>query len=234
LANFNQYPPDPKLPKSSWDSIEVNGIIKFTPDTVLRQFVLTEFFFQKMEAVKVEQFEKYKNIVDEYVTIPYLKKSLYRMYDSVNKQVEKPEVASAIVVDKLKGASVKQILDRILSANKGKVIYIDCWATWCGPCLHEMPFSKKLEDELKGKNIAFVYLCMDSDEKQWKSSIGYFKLGGQHYLIDKQQMSEINSIYNLSGVPNYILYDKKGLLIESNTHLRPGNNETKRKIEKLL
>jgi thiol-disulfide isomerase/thioredoxin len=159
---------------------------------------------------------------------------MYEMYYSVKQQVENPQLASAMIAEKLQGSSVKQILDKILSENKGKVIYIDCWATWCGPCIAELPFSKMIEEKLKGKDIAFVYLCVDSDEKHWKSLLGYFKLGGQHYLLDKQQRSELNSIFNFSGVPNYILYDKNGLLIESNTYLRPGHSETKVKIEKLL
>jgi thiol-disulfide isomerase/thioredoxin len=234
LANCNQYPPTPNLPVSFMDSIQVNGIIKLTPDTLLRQFVLTEFFAQNLNAVSVEQFEKYKGIIDEYIKVPYLINPLYEMYYSVKQQIEKPQLASAMIAEKLQGSSVKQILDKILSENKGKVIYIDCWATWCGPCRAELPFSKMLEEELKDKDIAFVYLCVDSDENNWTSQLGYFKLGGQHYLLDKQQGSELKSIFNFSGIPNYILYDKNGLLIENNSNLRPSHSKTKLEIEKLL
>ena len=113
------------------------------------------------------------------------------------------------------------MINNIRSDNKGKIIYIDCWGTWCGPCRAEMPHSKKLMDELKDKNICFIYLCVDSDEKQWKASLAEFNLGGQHYFLSKQQSSDLKEIFEIQGIPYYILIDKTGTIVEKGSHLRP-------------
>jgi hypothetical protein len=65
----------------------------------------------------------------------------------------------------LKGEMVK------LSDFKGRYVYIDIWATWCGPCMYEMPYLRKLEDTLSNKNITFISICKDDYKENWERSI---------------------------------------------------------------
>ena len=123
-------------------------------------------------------------------------------------------------------------MDSILSVNKGKVIYIDCWATWCGPCKAEMPNSKVLMKQMAGKEVTFVYICIDSPEKLWKSNLSELQLEGQHYFLSDKQSNDFKKLFNVNGVPFYFLIDKNGLFVESGTHLRPGM--VTNKIEGLL
>ena len=69
---------------------------------------------------------------------------------------------------------IKETFNKILQENKGKVIYIDCWATWCGPCKKAMPDSKKLMKKYEGTDVSFVYVCIESEEKLWKKLISEF------------------------------------------------------------
>jgi thiol-disulfide isomerase/thioredoxin len=234
LSECNQYPPKSKISDIFWDSIEVNGIVNYTPDNLLRQLVLTEYFTQKMEAVKVEQYEKYKSILDKYITEPYLKEPLKKRYETIKEQIENPKIVSDAILNKMEGTSTKELMNKVISETKGKVIYIDCWATWCAPCRSEMPNSKKMMTLLKDRDVAFVYFCVDSEEKDWKAMLGSFQLGGQQYFLDKTQSTDLRTTFNINGVPTYLLFDKNGVLIEKSTQLRPGDPDTKQKILKLL
>jgi thiol-disulfide isomerase/thioredoxin len=220
--------------KSGLDSLYVYGLIKHTPDTLLRQMVLTEFFHQKLEKSDIDIFEEYQDVIEKYIQEPFLIKPLTEQYNDLKEKIENPVLASNTILNKLEGTSVNELVDTILEHNKGKVIYIDCWGTWCAPCLSEFPHSNELMKKLKNKKVAFVYLCIDSEEKNWKAQLSIHELGGQHYLLDKAQSSDLRNTFEISGVPFYVLIDKKGNIIEKGSHLRPRNKATINKIENLL
>jgi len=202
------------------DSLQFFGTINNTKDPLLRQMALTEMLFEGLEFSKVEIIEKYSNKIDEIITEPYLKKPLLDEYHITKDRLKNPKIASDVILNKLKGTSVKMAVDSIINLNKGKVIYIDCWATWCGPCLSEMPNSKLLMDEYKTKNVAFVFICLDSDEKSWKAALSKLSLKGQHFFLSKEQSTDFRSLFEINGIPHYILIDKTGAISENRT-LRP-------------
>lgn len=104
------------------------------------------------------------------------------------------------------------LLANIKIANKNKAIIIDFWATWCGPCLREMPHSKKLQDEASELPVEFVYLCTSSssDIDKWKSKIAEFKIGGTHIFVEQEIESELMALFSASGFPSYVFIDNKG------------------------
>lgn len=214
-------------PTNVMDSLYIYGIIKHTPDKLLRQMVLTERFQQELDRSNIRLYEKYKQVADEYIVEPFLKEPLYAMYLEVKNRIEKSVMATDAYLKKLENTSAKQLVDTIRSNNKGKVIYVDCWATWCGPCKAEMPNSKKLAEELKDKDVAFVYLCIESEEKLWKANLTEFQLGGQHYLLSGAQSADLRSVFGIQGIPFYFLIDQNGTIVESGSHLRPNNVKDK-------
>ena len=123
-------------------------------------------------------------------------------------------------------------MDDIFQQNKGKVVYVDFWGTWCGPCLAEMPNSKIVEHELMDEDVIFVYICLESEEKQWKTTLEKLQLGGHHYHLSRQQSSEIRTLFSITGIPFYLLIDKNGIIKEKGSHLRPLN--VKNKILEML
>lgn len=219
-------------PAEIMDSLTVYGIIKYTPDTLLRQMVLTELFAQNLENSDVRLFEKYKHIVDQYVVEPFLKEPLNEMYTELKHRIENPVLATDALLKKLENTSAQQLFDSVLTNNQGKVIYLDCWATWCGPCISEMPNSKKLKEELEGKDVAFVYLCVDSEEELWKASLAQLQIGGQHYFLSKEQSTDLRKAFDIQGIPYYFLIDQQGVILDKGSHLRP--NIMKEKILELL
>lgn len=96
---------------------------------------------------------------------------------------------------------------------KGKAIIIDFWATWCAPCLSDIPRSKKLHEDNKDLPIEYVYLCTTggSNEKVWKSRVVETKAPGTHIFVDDVVITELKRIFNAGGgFPAYVVIDLQG------------------------
>ncbi len=104
-------------------------------------------------------------------------------------------------------------LAQALAEFKGKVVYIDFWATWCGPCKAEFPFSRELHKKFADKKVVFLYISMDQDENSWKRGVNKFKLPGYHFYPTEAQREAIYYKYQVEGIPRYMLVDKKGNIV---------------------
>jgi thiol-disulfide isomerase/thioredoxin len=213
------------------DSLWFFGTIKYTNNPLLRQMVLTEILQQRLNQSEIRMFKKNENLIVTYITEPYLKEPLFNLYRQTLSRLTNPKLSSDAILGKLKGTSLKSEIDSIVSVNKGKVIYMDCWATWCGPCIAEMPNSKKLMEQYKGKKLAFVFICLESNEQNWKSIISKYSIGGQHILLTKNQSIDFRKAFGVNGVPHYILFDNQGNISENGTE---PPLFIKEKIDKLL
>ena len=111
---------------------------------------------------------------------------------------------------------------------KGNVLYLDIWATYCGPCLKEFQISKELKDRYKGKPIKFIYLVDVRDDPRdltrWDSLIHKYKLYGYHLRMSNRFYNNINTIPDIkfTGKPHYILIDKEGKIVFPNAN-RPSS-----------
>ncbi|GGI57619.1 TlpA family protein disulfide reductase [Winogradskyella haliclonae] len=109
---------------------------------------------------------------------------------------------------------------------KGKYVYVDVWATWCGPCIGEIPSLKKVEKQYHGKNIEFVSASIDTPNAydKWKSMIKEKELGGTQLLADNAWQSKFVQDYAIDGIPRFILIDPDGNIISADAP-RPSNPE---------
>ncbi|MBL4650547.1 MAG: TlpA family protein disulfide reductase [Aureispira sp.] len=123
----------------------------------------------------------------------------------------------------------------IIKANKGKVIYIDFWASWCGPCRQEMPSSLKLHKSLHGEDIVFVYISIDKNEVAWERSMNSLKITnkGQHYRRSQEKMTEFLKFFYIYSIPHYMIIGKDSQ-IANNDALPPSNEKLERQLRKLL
>ncbi|MBK3518200.1 TlpA family protein disulfide reductase [Carboxylicivirga marina] len=118
-----------------------------------------------------------------------------------------------------------------LTDFKGKAVYIDLWATWCGPCCKEIPYIKALEHELEGKNIVFVSISMDKDVKKWKAMLESQKMGGVQLNFDGNR--DFSKAYDSKSIPRFILIDADGNIVDSNAP-RPSDPKLKDMLRTLL
>lgn len=112
-----------------------------------------------------------------------------------------------------------------LADLKGKYVYIDVWATWCGPCLKEIPSLKEIEKDFHDKNIEFVSLSVDDGrgykrdaaaaKEGWKKMIANKELGGIQVISDNGWKSEFVQGFKINGIPRFILIDPAGNIVNA-------------------
>ena len=107
---------------------------------------------------------------------------------------------------------------------KGKYTYIDVWATWCGPCIAEIPSLKKVEEQFHGKNIQFLSLSIDDakDHDKWVKMVTDDELGGIQLLGDNAWETQFVQDYLINGIPHFILLDPELNIVKYNAP-RPSN-----------
>jgi len=100
---------------------------------------------------------------------------------------------------------------------EGKYVYIDVWATWCGPCIAEIPSLQKVEKDYHDKNIAFVSISVDElkDHDKWKEMVTSKELGGIQLVADNAWNSDFVTNYAIDGIPRFILIDPNGNIVNA-------------------
>ena len=120
-----------------------------------------------------------------------------------------------------------------LSDLKGKFVYVDVWATWCRPCIGEIPVLKELQNKFRGKNIEFVSISVDENREAWLKTIKEKELKGVQLLSDKSFNSQFIREYGITEIPVFILLDKEGKIINANAP-RPSDPEIEKILENLI
>ncbi|MDR1415243.1 MAG: TlpA family protein disulfide reductase [Odoribacteraceae bacterium] len=115
---------------------------------------------------------------------------------------------------------------------RGKYVLIDVWATWCGPCRAEIPSLKAMEEELAGRDIAFVSISVDENKEAWSKMVKDDDMTGYQLWIG--QNHEFSSAYGINGIPRFILLDKEGNIINGNINRRPSGRDLLPTLEALL
>jgi thiol-disulfide isomerase/thioredoxin len=111
-----------------------------------------------------------------------------------------------------------------LSDLKGKVVYVDVWATWCGPCKREIPHLIELEEAMHEENVAFVSVSIDEDAEAWRTMVTEDQLGGIQIHAVEAWESDICDNYKINGIPRFILIDQNGVIVSAKAP-RPSSGE---------
>ena len=122
-----------------------------------------------------------------------------------------------------------------LASLKGKFVYIDVWATWCGPCLREIPSLKEVEKDYHNKNVEFVSISIDEskDYDKWKAMVSEKELGGVQLMADKNWKSKFVEDYAILGIPRFILIDPQGNIVSADAP-RPSDPELRKTLDELM
>jgi len=125
-----------------------------------------------------------------------------------------------------------QILEKIIAQHKGKTVFVDFWATWCGPCLNAMKTIKPMKLEMKDMGVVSIYISNDSSPRaKWLSMLP--DIGGFHYYLDNEQWRGLSDKYSIRGIPTYMIFDKSGKKSFESTGY-PGNEKIKEELQKAL
>ena len=129
-------------------------------------------------------------------------------------QAEVEDIASLHPSSDVEGLTDGEaILRKILEPYKGRIVYLDIWGTWCGPCKEKLSESDYVKQQLKEFDIVYLYLANRSPEESWKNVIKQYKLTGDncvHYNLPTAQQRAVEEFLHVDAFPTYKLIDKQG------------------------
>lgn len=141
----------------------------------------------------------------------------------------KGQASASFNYENAKGGTTK------LEDFKGKYVYVDVWATWCGPCRKEIPFLKQVEEKYHGKKIEFVSISVDTakDHDKWKKMVTDQSLGGVQLFADKDWGSAFVQSYGINSIPRFILIGPDGKIVDADAK-RPSDPALQAQLDTLL
>lgn len=119
---------------------------------------------------------------------------------------------------------------------KGKYVYIDVWATWCAPCIREIPYLKEVAEDYKDKDVVFVGISIDDakDYEKWQNMVDEKELVGvQLYSGGEAWQVDFVQEYRIQGIPRFILVDPEGNIFDSDTY-RPSDKKLRDLFDEIL
>jgi thiol-disulfide isomerase/thioredoxin len=197
------------------------------PNGAIKDNVLTNY----LSGYGLRPDEHLEDIYSTYISTNPTKENLEKVNKRYNvmKNIKPGKISPKFSFENIDGTNTS------LDDLGGNYLYIDVWATWCGPCIAEIPSLKQVEKDYQGQPVKFVSISIDNekDKQKWKTIIAEKDLQGIQLFADNNWESKFVQDYGIQGIPRFILIDKEGHIVSADAP-RPSNPELRIKLDTLL
>ncbi|ANW96152.1 hypothetical protein AXE80_07615 [Wenyingzhuangia fucanilytica] len=184
-------------------------------------------YAQSLQRNMVPYTDKEISTIKKEITDPIIAQQIEIVNNNIKSTIEANKTKTGYHVNKIDKNEGDELFESMIAKFKGKVIYVDFWATWCGPCISSIKKIVPLKEEMADKDVVFLYISAPSSpENTWKNMIPNIK--GEHYRVSNDEWNYLTDKFNIRGIPHYALVNKKGELV--NPKLGHNNNTGIKKI----
>ena len=150
--------------------------------------------------------------LQKQIIIPFIANYLAVCNNATRTQIAMNKQKEGFTINEVPKTDGDKVFEAIMEKYKGKVVFVDFWATWCGPCRSGIERIKPLKEEIDNEKVAFVYITnQSSPENTWSNMIPDIK--GEHYRVSADEWNYLCSKFNISGIPHYVLVGKERQVI---------------------
>lgn len=122
----------------------------------------------------------------------------------------------------------------VFATIEHNIVFIDFWASWCGPCMKQMPHSKKLQKTLEGKPVGFAYFSTDENHNAWLKQKEKLKLTGLNYRLVKADKKLLQQAFKIPGIPFYTTWTNDMKVLNHKSEWPSSGKKLERELLKYL
>lgn len=217
---------------SKWSSLFTTAFNNLKDKT--REIILFDII--KL-ASQEEHPDTIKKMIDVYLSIAnngYLKEYIVDNFSEQRLKIDL-NITTFLEDNILSYVNMKSLSwEEFINSRKGSITYVDFWASWCGPCRAEMPFSKKIKQHYEGQKIDFVYISIDDILTSWKKASKQIGIPESNsYLLSNSKKNLIVKHFKISSIPRYMIIGKDGKVINADAP-RPSDPKIRELFDELL
>lgn len=189
----------------------------------VKQSMLRSLALEYLQAEGIRNTEELQNLANTYLTDP-------QMLADYRAEIARHDLTAAGRPSPDFTATDRSGRSYSLSDFRGKYLYIDLWASWCGPCKQELPHLKRLAEHFAGRDILFLGLSVDGERSDWEKALEAEEFPGVQLWLNPS--SSFAADYGVESIPRFILLDKEGHIVQADM-LRPSSEGVEAYLEKL-
>lgn len=207
-------------------------------DRTLRDICLARQFYRAINESREPLPDVAVNMMEQEVQLPSAKAAVMALQNKYLEIQQRDITKSGILKSNNDVANMsdgEQILRKLTEPYRGRLVLLDIWGTWCGPCKAALSHSQEEYERLKDYNLVYLYLANRSPEDGWKNVIKEYNVTGEnvvHYNLPADQQSAVEHFLQVHSWPTYKLIDRDGKMLDVNAD--PRNLESLAKLLDLM